>query len=148
MLEVPSEVAGLLPALVDRGLVMPIAAVLPPPRRLLFVATGLGGLWPGLALASVCLRTGGDWVALSRQAWSLREPGGQCRLPKTVMPACPARMRCQTYLPLRSAQGDPAYVAVAVRRPRSSETPLLVCNRCSAVFRTRSRSWVQGSAAL
>lgn len=66
VLELPSEVAELLPALAARGLTAPpTAAVMPPPRWLVYVATVPGQtLLPTLAMAGVVLRTRGDWVAL------------------------------------------------------------------------------------
>lgn len=84
-LELPSEVAELLPALAGRGLAAPLAAVFPPPRWLLFVATGSGhSLLPKLAMAGVVLRTRGDWVALpptnlgyARARWRAEPPAEQ-----------------------------------------------------------------------
>lgn len=64
VLEVPFRLIEALPALGDRGLVVPIATVLAPSRWVLLVATGSGALRPELAAASVRLRGIGQWVAL------------------------------------------------------------------------------------
>lgn len=64
MLELPHRLQQLLPALAEGNLVVPVAATGPPPRWLLFVATGSGTVSGDLALASVRLRGAGAWVAL------------------------------------------------------------------------------------
>lgn len=64
VLELPHRLAGLLPALVAGNLAVPVAATGPPPRWLLFVATGPSTLSADLALASVRLHSAGAWVAL------------------------------------------------------------------------------------
>lgn len=85
VLELPPEVAELLPALADRALIAPTAAVMPPPRWLLYVATVPGQiLLPSLAMAGVVLRRRGDWVALpptnlghARARWRVEPADGQ-----------------------------------------------------------------------
>jgi hypothetical protein len=64
VLELPHRMAELLPALREGNLVVPVAATGPPPRWLLFVATGSGTLSPDVALGSVRPRGAGAWVAL------------------------------------------------------------------------------------
>lgn len=63
-LEVPFRVREPLPALGMRDLTVPVATALAPSRWQLFVATGSGTLRPDLAIASVCPRGIGQWVAL------------------------------------------------------------------------------------
>ncbi|MGH3800250.1 MAG: bifunctional DNA primase/polymerase [Pseudonocardiaceae bacterium] len=64
VLEVPAEIAELLPVLAGRQMAVPVATVLPPARWLLFVATGTGQLLPELQERHVRLRGDNQWVAL------------------------------------------------------------------------------------
>jgi hypothetical protein len=89
VLELPHRLAGLLPALVAGNLAVPVAVTGPPPRWLLFVATGSGTLSADLALASVRLHGAGAWVALPPTPvahlitvrWSVPPPLGAERIP-------------------------------------------------------------------